>query len=64
MAWEYYNCHVISPGIEPDSHSAHMKQLGDDGWEMCGCSFDANKGIYRMFFKRPKQLTKPQGVYR
>lgn len=56
--WEYYNCNIISPGINAASHDAHMARLGDDGWEMCGCFFSGDS--YRMFFKRPKQLKSGQ----
>lgn len=64
QAWEYYNCHIVSPGSDAESHAARMRQLGDDGWELCGCFFDGEKSRYRMFFKRPKQLIEPQGPYR
>lgn len=56
--WEYHNEIIASPGQLPKSHAARMKQLGDDGWELCGVGNLVSSG-YRMFFKRPKRSEDP-----
>ena len=61
--WEYYNEYVVSPGIDSKSHDRRMKELGDDGWELCAAVFWNEHAKYRMFFKRPKRIDN-QGPYR
>lgn len=58
MIWEYYTCWIVSPTADPESHNARMTQLGLDGWELAGVGMHSEeKRAYRMWFKRPKQMT-------
>ncbi len=59
MMWEYYTTKVVSPGKDSESFNARMRDLGLDGWELAAAEF-CSDGMYRMFFKRPKQSLSDQ----